>query len=158
MPIVKVGWTLNYEMFFYIFFAAAIVMVSSSIWRTVLLYCAFIGLILFVSLVGSQPDAVRYFCDPILFEFILGCFVANLYMSDRFNNMPCSICRILIAFGTALLFCSSIYDNSFSNRLLDYGVPATLIVMGFIGLEHCIIKDNWNSKLWRFLGDASVLV
>lgn len=72
-PVLFVGWTLNYEMFFYLIFALGILLCRGSLRGTV----AFATAAMLALAVGGAiwtPDAVplRFFTSPLMLEFALG--------------------------------------------------------------------------------------
>ena len=72
-PVVVPGWTLNYEMFFYALFAAAIALSRGSQIRRLIFTAVFlVSAVVVVGLLPQLPGAVRYYGDPILLEFLLG--------------------------------------------------------------------------------------
>lgn len=73
-PIYSLGWTLNYEMFFYIVFAAFI---SQARTRALLLIGATLGCLIAVHpLVPRAATAFVFWTDPIMAEFLLGVVIA----------------------------------------------------------------------------------
>lgn len=139
-PLVAPGWSLVYEMYFYLLFAASlwlpkrlrlvaialcIVCVFAAFWR--------------LPVTGAVAD---FFRDAIVFEFIFGMLLAWLYL--RGVRMSSAVAWVLLAAGFALL----LWDPEI-NRLYKYGIPALMIVTGTV---YCRIPD------WSFfvlLGDSS---
>jgi exopolysaccharide production protein ExoZ len=81
-PLLKVGWTLNYEMFFYAIFTMALFLGKSPLKFTAAIFAIAVAINLF-----STPSvAYAYgFLEPILMEFVMGMLIAKLCM--RVNNM-----------------------------------------------------------------------
>ncbi len=139
-PLVAPGWSLVYEMYFYLLFAA-------SLWLPKRLRLVAIGLCIVcvftafwrLPVTGAVAD---FFRDAIVFEFIFGMFLAWLYL--RGVRMSSALAWVLIAAGFTLL----LWDPEI-NRLYKYGIPALMIVTGTV---YCRIPD------WSFfvlLGDSS---
>jgi len=150
-PILGVGWTLNYEMYFYLLFAA--ILVSGPRFAVlklgVALATAFlVGLLL-------PPSAVGVFLsNPIVFEFLLGALVAAGLTSKRFRpRYPAA--WISAGVGLALLFAltpDALTPNGWNgSRVLYYGAPALLIFIGFLAFAPNMKWPHWI----RLIGDAS---
>jgi exopolysaccharide production protein ExoZ len=97
-PILSLGWTLNYEMFFYFVFAALLCCARSKLIKIIsLIFVALATTHYFIS-----PDmAVIYFWTmPIILEFIVGAWIAHLYM----NGVRIHVLWrwVLLAFAIAL--------------------------------------------------------
>src|SRR5204862_3852509 len=76
-PLMKIGWTLNFEMFFYLIFAA--LMVFGLTLRIGVMTILFGSLILFDSLWHPDFTPLRFWADGQLFEFVMGCAIGQLY-------------------------------------------------------------------------------
>lgn len=128
-PLLFVGWTLHYEMFFYLCCALAIRVNRdyASIITALLLVVCF-G----VSSVLEHLPLARFFSNPLLLEFIGG--VAIWHMSKRGLNIPP---KIGIYCGTAFLaialICESIapgiaIPGQELRRFVVFAIPAFVIV------------------------------
>lgn len=153
-PLLTVGWTLNYEMFFYLVFGL-LVMCSQRV--AVLSVAA-----LFVALAGiglafgpvAQP--LGFYLNPIILEFALGALIALAYRAGV--RLPLWLARTLIAVALAVLAWSWSHGHAFPPqawaRLAFWGVPAAMIVAGMVLSRAPIFA----TPFWRamaFLGDAS---
>ena len=85
-PLLKVGWTLNYEMLFYAIFTMALFLGKSPLKFTAAIFAIAVAINLF-----STPSvAYAYgFLEPILMEFVMGMLVAKLCM--RVNNINANV-------------------------------------------------------------------
>lgn len=148
-PVVPIGWTLNYEMFFYA------VMVLVLFWRRALVPWT-VGLILgaaagsFVVPRGTTPLLV---CHPIILEFIAGMGIALLVERDRRLQPAPALGTAAIALG--LLVASDAVDSATVERwrLLVWGLPSALLLYAVVSLERHVVGRFW--YLPRLLGDAS---
>ncbi|MGN5480393.1 hypothetical protein ACTMU2_37305 [Cupriavidus basilensis] len=77
-PILYVGWTLTYEMFFYAVFAVSICFVEQ---RSRVAITAFFVLLATLSLTRPTAYIFRFLTDPLLLEFIFGCVFAWAFRS-----------------------------------------------------------------------------
>lgn len=143
-PIIVPGWSLNYEMLFYVVFTIAIALSARS--RTVrfVLICGLLLLILLIAnLTKSKVDVMNFYANPILLEFVAGVVLAIVW---RTRNVPRSPLWLLAAFaGFGLLWVSTHSNVGFVVTL----IAATLIVAGAVFLPP--LRHNALSAL----GDAS---
>lgn len=96
-PIMGLGWTLNYEFFFYALFAASLFFRQAQ---------ALIGLtIVFIVLVAIHPlmphGALSFWSDPIILNFLIGLGLAHLFV--RGVEVPDAAAALLVAIGVLLL-------------------------------------------------------
>ncbi len=75
-PLVAVGWTLSYEMYFYIFFALALAL--SRRW----LLWIITGYFALSVLAGIDGIAQGFLTNPRLLDFVLGCWVARAVLAN----------------------------------------------------------------------------
>ena len=152
LPMLKLGWTLNFEAFFYVCFA--LVIGFGPILRTTLLTLAFA--ILFVAVALLQPEAapLRFWADTIIFEFIFGCVVAIAFLKGGLDKMHAAVWLGLLLFGAAAIVIFSMEAQPAFFRFLMFGVPSALIVAACVALENRAATP-WKNKALHFLGDAS---
>jgi peptidoglycan/LPS O-acetylase OafA/YrhL len=142
-PILATGWTLEFEMFFYICFAACLV------WRKKIGLGALILAFILFSLVGrfipQYYSALRFWTSPIIMEFLLGILLAHLYlMKARVSHTVQFLC---IASGFALLSVGS--HLQFLDRWIWAGLPAFVLAFGLA------CGPEWNIGLLTLGGNAS---
>jgi exopolysaccharide production protein ExoZ len=146
-PVLKVGWTLGFEMIFYLAMALAIV-------TRPLVPLAMFGLFLLLGLATRLP-LFEYLGNPMIFEFLMGVGIARLRVR-RFGLLAIGIALAAFAFSPLSVFWGNkaVLDPGFAMlRLLVWGVPAALLVYGTVQLE-----ELFASKLFDLpvaLGDAS---
>ena len=152
-PLLSVGWTLNYEMFFYI-----CVWLSLLITKRYVLVAAFFLLLLSYLIFGNYFDIEvmeEFFGKEVIFEFILGFFAYFLY-SVKFFKMKANILFFIIALTTYILMAYFESIGYSGNRLLLYGIPSSLLVLSVTKLE-ALFHNQKNLLISIFinLGDAS---
>lgn len=130
MPILYVGWTLEYEMLFYIIFA-----LSLFIKNKILSYSTMGIALVVLPLVTSL--------DLIILEFAFGMLCAFVFLRFKPKN------GLLIAGLGFLLLCSSILFDYEVHRSVKWGIPSFFIVLGLLS-----IKQTKN-KISIYLGNAS---
>jgi peptidoglycan/LPS O-acetylase OafA/YrhL len=141
-----VGWTLNYEMFFYALCTAALLTRISPFLFTAIVLS---GLVAFGLLHSTTMKLDASYTNPIVIEFILGMAVARLVGRLPRAPAPSYLAMILIGFMAMCLANS----DPIQSRPVIWGVPAALIVFGTASLE-----DKWRQFLPRLLlmfGDSS---
>lgn len=124
-PVLGLGWSLNYEMFFYAIFACCMLLPRR------LAIPAAVVLLFATHLAGqtalSQVPAIRYLSHPVIFEFAAGMLLGWAFVTGlRISPL---LCAGLVAAGVALLFSAPRFDEGMeAARHIRYGIPALLIV------------------------------
>ena len=123
-PVYSLGWTLNFEMFFYLVFAAAIALPRRHAALAVSL-----GLAL---LVASRafvvwPLPVAYWADPIVLEFVLGMGVAMIRETGLRLGGVARAALVIAGFGLLHLDLSAA-DGTALPQFIGYGGPAAMLV------------------------------
>ncbi|NOD65596.1 MULTISPECIES: acyltransferase [unclassified Ruegeria] len=134
-PIVYVGWTLEWEMFFYLIFGLSL---AIGIWKYTLVT---VGVILLVTSFMAW--------DFISLEFLFGMGIAYLFNTGYRVSNTTGIA--IFAIGFALL-CLSLVDSEAVtqvNRAVIWGIPSALIVFGLISV------GQTSNAFAIYLGDAS---
>jgi len=145
-PILQVGWTLNFEMLFYAVFAIAIALGAPRI-RFCLL--VFLGVFLAAQLF-PQSVPLAFYGQSIIFEFIFGVMIA--YAFTRFGSPHPLIGVALMVAGFAFALGTTWSDGW--DRLMPWGVGATMIVLGTVWMEPLVERvPGWRQL--SFLGDSS---
>ncbi|WP_422048948.1 acyltransferase family protein [Shimia sp.] len=157
MPILGVGWTLNFEAFFYLLFGTALFLPSRHrlmAITTCLLLLPLAGLLL-------QPSGAvaRFFTNSILLEFLAGCWLAHWYLKAGPIGGRRSTGWLLITAGGLGLALPEIFDwgpdfqQLMPLRFLVFGLPAFCIVAGALYLERA--SQSLKSPFWQQQGAAS---
>ena len=134
-PVVGQGWTLNFEMFFYLLFALALALPRR--WRLAslalfLLALPLAGLPVGEALLRRAPPLLLL--SPLLVEFLAGILIAQAVVSGWRPRL--SWCWASLAAGAlALAFLPNPSAADNWARLLLFGGPAFLIVAGAVGVE-----------------------
>ena len=128
-PLLVVGWTLNYEIFFY-----AIVALTAGLFGDRKLKGT-IGVILGLVALGqwlrpANPSLIFY-TDPILLEFVLGILVFRAWSQARGERSRLTSVAILIT-GSVLLLLQ--WERPVGDmRMLFWGVPSAAVLYGALG-------------------------
>ena len=149
-PLLSLGWTLNYEMFFY--FAFAVVLHWS---RRMALRALAIFFALLIAASAAAPDSMwllKFWGAPIIGEFLLGIWLADLHLSGRRLSLWSSIALVVAGLALATIsFQLHAYDHLW--RLLTGGVPAILIALGVVLAPSAGFKQP--ARALAIAGDAS---
>ena len=133
-PVIGQGWTLNYEMFFYAIFAIALLMPRR---RAIPFIFATLGVLIAVGCVFSvQPAWFAVWTGTLLTEFLAGVAIAIAY-KKALPIFSKRVGQLAILVGL-LLFAATIVWAQPGNgwlRVLQWGVPAILIVCGALSLK-----------------------
>ena len=145
-PIVGQGWTLNYEMLFYVVFAGAVAASRRLAVAATALFL--IGLVFIGHVVDGLPTAVAYWADPIVIEFIFGMGIALAYREGL--RMPRMVAVAFIVVGFCLFV---FFPTGGSPRALVWGIPSALIVMGSVFGHFTLDSQAWRIPI--IVGNAS---
>jgi len=140
-PLLTVGWTLNYEMYFYGIFAVSLGF--ARFFRYSILFLSLLIIILTTLLQHFCPES--FYASNLVYEFVLGSWVGLAYLRGwlNFSNIVVSITLI----GLGVVY---IYFRAAGHHYLLTGIPMAIILIGSISLER-FCKDGILSKL----GDIS---
>lgn len=144
-PVIAVGWSLEYEMYFYL--AVALLMaLTREVWRNiVMMFCA-------LAIVGQLPGLsaalgnYAFFTDPMILEFVLGVIAGHLFVHRRIGR------PMLIATGCA--FAAVLAGDPF-NRAIVAGIPAACLVTAAAFISRKRAHPSWPERALARLGDAS---
>ena len=161
-PTLILGWSLNYEMYFYALFA-----ISLLIWRSMaaVVCSVLITLILLaIDLSGATHPSVTFYARPIVFEFVFG--VAAYYLVTWITGYKASITKSSAALWLlALVMAGAIaalgigeYQKGWGlPREISAGVPAFFLVASAILIERLyrVVIDN---KIVFLVGESSYIL
>jgi exopolysaccharide production protein ExoZ len=123
-PVMALGWTLNYEMFFYFLFSLALLAPARAglAWLATLMPL----LVLYGAFVGSSDPRITFWTNPILLEFLAGVVVALLH--DRGLRVSGRLAFGLLALGLLGFFPRPLSVEPDIWRATLCGLPAALLV------------------------------
>jgi peptidoglycan/LPS O-acetylase OafA/YrhL len=148
-PVLGQGWTLNYEMFFYILFALTLFVRE----YRALLITVMLGTLVAIGTIFGKFDGVLNFpFEPILLEFVGGVILAaNRHRLSRLSGPAAA--SIFVASLLWFLFCPQGDPYNGWLRLLERGIPSMLIV--FATLQVRAPSALFTRGALPVLGDAS---
>jgi exopolysaccharide production protein ExoZ len=133
-PILSLGWTLNYEIFFYTLFSLCLLLPSRLVGRGAL------ALICSLALVGvfvpdDAPAPLRAWTDAIILEFAMGIAIAVFYENRGKLAAPAVWALLLAGVGFALLYVLNTPPKPLLlPRFVTAGLPAAMIVFAAVVL------------------------
>jgi exopolysaccharide production protein ExoZ len=148
-PILFVGWSLNYEMLFYVLFAITLLLRNPR-WRPVLLA----SLVFVLVSLGAWSDDpyLGYWGDTIALEFVFG---ISVWWLTRGRPAPRWLAAGLGSFALGALAMPAVLGSETVREAatLRWGLPAAVIVWAAVSLEH----SGWalRSPFLLRQGDAS---
>ncbi len=147
-PLLIPGWTLNYEMFFYVVFAAVLTLRRR---LQVPVLTLVLGLLVLSHVIVVRHGVADFYTSPILLEFVAGSWLGVLWV--RPGAWPRGFGWIALAAAAAILLVVG-WINTDQARVLRFGLPALLLVAGVL----CLERGDRGLPDWplpRLLGDAS---
>jgi exopolysaccharide production protein ExoZ len=146
-PILSVGWTLTYEMFFYLLFACALALRVSEVR---ILAPIMIALAAFGIWHGSFGPAIGVLASPLLLEFLAGVLIAR--MVEAGWRMP-AVMATAIGVMSAVAILVLPVNFLFGIEWLTRGSFAVLLVLSAVMLETKVAHKV--PKWAELIGDAS---
>jgi len=150
-PLFKLGWTLNYEMFFYLLIALTFWCKSLRL-RGQILIAAIFALIIYAAFVPARSFAAFYASYNLL-PFVAGVVLAML-VPARIAKLPKSarIVGLLIAIAaTSMFYQTPFADTKLLRGHILMGSAAVMIVASALSLEYKIRGVAW----FKWCGDVS---
>ena len=142
-PILGLGWTLEYEIFFYACFAVALLHRRRA--GMMGLVTLFLLLVLLGAIFPEPPTALFFYSRPVILEFLAGMFIAYLYLAG-FRVGRKTQWALMVA-GFVLLWAMAPLRDL--DRLVWAGIPACVLVCG------AILGPAWRIRLFELAGDSS---
>jgi len=119
-PLYSLGWTLNYEMYFYLLFALVIMLPMR---RAVIGLTAGLAAAAVLGSLVALPQPLAFWANPIILEFAFGMALALVKAEGLVLSR--SVRAVLVAGGLMLLLGAAQADLP---RFVAFGVPASLFV------------------------------
>jgi exopolysaccharide production protein ExoZ len=146
-PVLVQGWTLNFEIFFYVLFAGALFL--PRYWRLVFLSVAFGCFFLIGQIFQPASPALHTYTRPIILEFLGGVFLAELWLRRWIAGTSLGLACIGASLSgfAAIFLIGADFDEAICGPL------AMALVYGMVSLE----ADGSIGRVpvLTYLGDAS---
>lgn len=161
-PTLNAGWTLNYEMYFYVVFAIALAISKRQ--TTVIAIGLLFGVMAIIHVTTLRHHVVAaFYGNTIVNEFILGMLAFHVVGHAEQHPPPKEIAgmqKVVYAAGVVfgimlLLFAKEIFGTT--DRWIGSGIPAFIVVGSAVMLERI---HGWriHNKLIILIGDASYVL
>lgn len=159
-PLMRVGWTVNCEMFFYLLFFFALRI--SHRYRGVICAGFLMAIVLCAQILPLDFAPLTFYGNPVMLEFVLGmisyAILHSLYEYHARKGLPalCKPLSLLLSFG---LFAGLVLAKPHINilgfrRILYWGLPGLLLLLCFF-----VMGLYWKMPGWSvMLGNISFSV
>jgi exopolysaccharide production protein ExoZ len=154
-PTNSVGWTLNYEMFFYLLFMVGLAL-TSSIWRVAFPLISIAILVIIGRTLRPEGASFTFLTSPMMLEFCFGIGIA--LVTRRLPSIHPAF-HLTAALAAVVLMFSVPYplqNHVDYFRLIVWGVPAVLLVLSALEME----RSGWSIR-WRpiiLIGESSYAI
>lgn len=145
-PLIVPGWTLNYEMYFYLLFGLCLLVPAR---HRIAAITALIGSVFLVANLAPESTAARFYGDTVIFEFVAGVILGRIYKTGVSVSALVVALAVVLGFGV-LVF--NDYRGFELPRLITIGIPAAFIIFFATAIR---IPDLKAWRWLRLLGDAS---
>lgn len=161
-PTLLLGWTLNYEMYFYALFAISLVLSR----QIAPIICSLLLTLIFIAIrwSGTANPSLLFYADPIVFEFVFGIAVYAIVnrIARRADDLQRAGWLKLLLFvamlvASAVLVVQGIFDGFGWPRYLVGGVPAFVLVLSAILVEKVFRVAARNRSVF-VLGESSYIL
>jgi exopolysaccharide production protein ExoZ len=144
-PLVWVGWTLNYEMLFYVFFALGIALGRRRPWQVFIVSALPIFALVSSGYIFTPEGLMKFYTDPIILEFVFGMLVAAIVTRERSPKASWIFIPLFLLF--AALYCAPAGLQDY--RFARFGTLSAFIILA-------ALRAPWpRVALLRLIGDAS---
>lgn len=160
VPTLVLGWSLNYEMYFYAVFALA--MLASPRRAPVLCIAAIILITSIITIVRPASPSLLFYSQPIVFEFGFGIGVYYWFRRLAARRAPSHtnsswMIWLLAATAAVALGVEEFYDGFGAPRFLMAGIPAAVLVLSLLTLER-VYGFTSRNKIVYLLGESSYIL
>jgi exopolysaccharide production protein ExoZ len=151
-PILSLGWTLNYEAFFYLAFALLAFLTATR--RVVVLSVAFVAI--YVAGAAMQPadPALQFYTNAAVLAFAAGGWIGLAHLKGGIQRLPeWSVPAIAIAGLAAFVVAFGLDQTAGETEASFIGLVALAVALVTLGL--CQERSLPRSAALELLGDAS---
>lgn len=148
-PLIPVGWTLSYEMYFYAIFALLLCLPRKYLLPCITtFFCMSVAAGTFVE---DGSVAGDFLTNVIFLEFVMGCWIGQLVHQQKFVGKWAALC---LATAAALWIMVAMHVASPEhNRILLWGIAGAMLVYAMIALE---TSGTYVAPWWAIaLGNSS---
>lgn len=145
-PVLYIGWTLEYEMLFYVLASVALAFGVLTFNRLPIIISALVVAGATFTMIGGSFSALRFLTNPIILEFGFGFAIAAVFLAKKIDGF--NIAALFIAvLGVALV------DPA--HRAILAGLPSAALLYVCLVLNHLVTLPRYVRAPLSALGDAS---
>ena len=133
-PVLFLGWSLNYEMMFYVVFATSLCIRGSGA-RTLAITVAFTAFVIAGAVFRPENVILQFYTDPIILEFVAGAWIGVAARSGRLVPKQAAPLLLCIATGSLAILISTDFIWPDVPKVVAWGIPSVLIVSSAVSLE-----------------------
>lgn len=146
-PVIIPGWTLNYEMYFYLIFGALLLIQKKM--RLPALFAVLTVIFLAAYMAPEGSTVARFYGNSVIFEFLAGVLIARLYLAGKVMGTASAIVAAIV-FMAILLWAD--YAELHMPRSIVAGIPAAIVIYSLVSIDFSRFPE---SRFLHRLGDAS---
>jgi exopolysaccharide production protein ExoZ len=150
VPFIEIGWTLNYEILFYSLFGLTLIITKTK--RLELITAVILLLWMIAHILPSKYAIFALLQNPILFEFVIGGWLARLYLSGWTISKNQMLGFAIFALIWLLLFFFTPWLWHFKSLISRAPIAISLFI---IAVFYVPFRDYKVSNMFVYLGDAS---
>jgi peptidoglycan/LPS O-acetylase OafA/YrhL len=148
-PFYALGWSLNYEMYFYCIFAALLALPLKRLMTALTIYLG--ATVIIGQALPPEMVALKFWFDPYVLEFLAGAWIAYAYINGW--RLPEGAHKVLLILGITILFILFFpAQNSIESQLMRFIVG--IILVAAATLPHGS-EEAKSIPLFNALGDSS---
>jgi exopolysaccharide production protein ExoZ len=145
-PVLYIGWTLEYEMFFYVLASAALAFGARAFNRLPVIISALVVIgVAFTKMLGALGP-VGFLTNAIILEFCFGFVIASIFLSNKIEKYN-------VAALIAALLAASLVDPT--HRAILAGLPSAAMLYVCLALNHLVTLPRYVRTPLSTIGDAS---
>lgn len=145
-PVIYVGWTLEYEMLFYLLASAALTFGALTFTRLPIIIAALILVGVVLAKIFGPLGPFGFLTNPIILEFCYGFVIASFFLTRQFDKYN-------LAALIAALLAVSLVDPA--HRVILAGLPSAALLCVCLALNHRVTLHRYVRTPLVTLGDAS---
>jgi len=158
LPVLTLGWTLMHEMYFYLVFAALLLLPQAYRGAAMGVWAGLIVIAMISGLTGFYADSIlALIMYPMTLEFLMGAAMGALIKAGwtRYARSALLIGVLGFAVALATIDFTSLEDTLPIQRTLTFGIASALLVYGAAALERLDGPERWVRTRLVSIGDWS---
>ncbi len=132
LPLLAVGWTLQYEMYFYLVLTGLLLLRPR--WLVPALTCVFGSSVALGMLYPLDAAPLRLMTSPLLLDVLIGAWLARWHLRGVKTPRPVGVILFVGGTGVLLTLATLGIEPGFS-RVLWFGLPSAAVTWGLLSLE-----------------------